>query len=122
MKHIYLAAPYRGTKEEIENRMKIVASVFQMIRNKGYFVSSPILHHYTFDSLSEANNGEYWLSYSRQLLTSIALNKNVVCELWILPLSGWKDSSGVKEEIETAEEYSVPIKILNIDFSLEEYK
>lgn len=122
MKHIYLSAPYRGTKEEIENRMKIIASAFQMIRNKGFYVSSPILHHYTFDSLSEANNGEYWLSYSRELLISMSLNKNVDSELWILPLSGWKESSGVAEEIRTAEEYNVPIKVLNIDFSLEEYK
>jgi len=118
-KHIYLACPYRGTKEEIEHRMNIVKDICTKIRNDGNYVTSPLLHHFIFDENNNVSDGNYWLDYSRDLIKSItSTGETVPCELWILPLDGWMESSGIRMEIKTWSETDYTTKFIDTDFNL----
>lgn len=116
-KHIYLAAPYRGTKEEIEARMLEVSLFSAHLRTLGIFVTSPLYHHYTFQ-LNDNSDGNYWLDYSESLLTAIALSRGVgvEVELWIMPLEGFDRSEGIKREIEVANRLGVNIQYVKYDW------
>lgn len=116
-KHIYLAAPYRGTKEEIEARMTEVAVFSAHLRTLGIFVTSPLYHHYTFQNIDNSS-GDYWLDYSESLLTSMSLSRGVgvEVELWIMPLAGYDQSQGIAREIEVANKLKLPIKYVKFDW------
>lgn len=116
-KHIYLAAPYRGSKEEIEARMRDVSNASAYLRRLGIFVTSPLFHHYTFQE-NDNSRGDYWLDYSESLLTSISLSRGigVEVELWIMPLEGYDKSEGIKREVEVATRLEIPIKYLKYDW------
>lgn len=123
-KHIYLAAPYRGTKEEIEARMKEVSLFSAHLRTLGIFVTSPLHHHYTFQQ-NDNSDGNYWLDYSEALLTALALSRGVgvEVELWIMPLEGYDRSEGIKREIEVANRLGVNIQYVKYDWLVnEEYQ
>lgn len=117
-RHVYLAAPYRGTPIEIEARMRLVSQVFRVLRNAGHFVTSPLLHHYTFKEVEEANDGEYWLAYSKNLVTALSgLNdsdSDYDPEVWVLDVPGWRESSGVKLECATAYRCGIPVRLMQI--------
>lgn len=114
--HIYLSVPYRGTKDEIDARMRVVASLFSWARKHGHFISSPVLHHYTFNSTDEANdNGDYWLDYSKQTMRMLAGVDNA--QLWLLPLPGWEKSSGVAMELGIARALHMTMRVVNVESS-----
>lgn len=112
--HIYLSVPYRGTKEEIDERIRIVSDLFSWARKHGHFISSPVLHHYTFNSTEEANdNGDYWLEYSKQTMHMLAGVDNA--QFWLLPLPGWEKSSGVAMELGIARALHMTMRVVNIE-------
>lgn len=112
--HIYLAAPYRGTPEQIEERMNLVAQVSSMIRLKGYYVTSPLFHHWAFQE-NDNVDGDYWLNYSENLLTAMALSRGLGTnvEMWILCLNAWDESSGVQRERDVARKYGLTIRYIH---------
>lgn len=112
--HIYLAAPYRGTYAEIEERMKLVAKVSALIRLKGYYVTSPLFHHWAFQD-EDNGEGQYWLNYSENLLTTMILSRafGTKVELWILCTDKWDESEGVSLEKSIANKYDVKIRYLH---------
>ncbi len=111
--NVYIAAPYRGTAEEIEARMSLVSKVFSILRSFGHFVTSPMLHHYTFNSEHDASDGTYWLAYSKHVIESFSYNNNpeLPFEVWLLDLPGWQESSGVRCELETAWKCGITVRL-----------
>lgn len=114
-KHIYLACPYRtASQEELNKRMELFAEAARQIRAKGDFVTSPVFHHWTFNS-AEASDGDYWLAYSKDVLESLQhASKNEV-EMWLLTFPGWESSSGVALELSIAKERDIPVRYVNFD-------
>jgi hypothetical protein len=112
--HIYLAAPYRGTQEQIEERMKLVAKVSGLIRLEGFYVTSPLFHHWAFQE-NDNWDGEYWLNYSENLLEALALSRGLgtEVEMWILCLEAWDESSGVRRERDIARKYGINVRYLH---------
>lgn len=112
--HIYLAAPYSGTPEIVEKRMELVSKVSALIRLKGFYVTSPLFHHWAFQ---EEDNGDYqyWLNYSENLLTSLAISRGLGTnvEMWILCVSGWDESNGVQLERDVAKRYGIKVRYLH---------
>jgi hypothetical protein len=112
--HIYLAAPYRGTPEQIEERMKLVAKVSGLIRLEGFYVTTPLFHHWAFQE--EDNwDGQYWLNYSENLLTTMILSRafGTKVELWILCTDKWDESEGVSLEKSIATKYGVTVRYIH---------
>lgn len=108
--HIYLAAPYRGSKEVIDARMDIVAKIAARIRVIGGYVTTPLFHHWTFQEVDNGD-GAYWEDYSEHLLTTLALSRGLgsKVELWIIDIDGWKESKGIMREVEVAERYGIEV-------------
>lgn len=108
-RHIYLAAPYRGTPEEVERRMGIVAKASALIRLKGDYVTTPLHHHWSFQE-EDNGDGEYWLKYSENLLTGLSLlrglGQNV--QMWIIRFDRWDESEGVQCELSLAKSLELP--------------
>lgn len=111
--HIYLAAPYRGTPAEIQERMGIFSRVCRLLRLQGHFVTTPLLHHYTFDGADI--DGDYWLEYSEELLRRLLDSPYTTAALYLLQLPGWDKSSGVAKELSVAAQHGIPVYIVDKD-------
>lgn len=99
---IYLAAPYSGSKEQIEQRIKEFCKVDALLMKDGYFTVSPLLKHFTLEYANLPGTWEYWEEYSTQLMMQCKA-------MIIIKLDGWQESSGVAGEIRIAERNKVPI-------------
>ena len=109
-KTIYLAAPYRGTPEQIQARMLVVAAFARWTRCQGHFVVSPLFQHWTFDPAhEEVGDGQYWLDLSESMLRDVA-RKPDDAELWVLLLPGWEQSTGLAKEIEVSDEVGIRMR------------
>lgn len=113
--HIYLAAPYRGTPAEISERMGIFSRVCRLLRLQGHFVTTPLLHHFTFDG--HDIDGDYWLEYSEELLTRLAESPGPAA-LYLMQLPGWDKSSGIARELAVASQYQIPVFIVDNDANI----
>lgn len=116
---IYLAAPYSGSSEQVSERMQTVDQVVIALRNAGHFVTSALLHHSSLfpfvDETVDRTGKDYWLEYSRVLVAAMSAaseqgHTSRACELWVLCLPGFQESSGVSVEIQTAESFGIPVR------------
>lgn len=104
MSYIYLASPYSHKdlwmmEERYEATMKFAAEQMSM----GVILFSPILHcHEMAKKYGLPRNHVYWRKYNTEM-------QKYASELWVLQLSGWKDSLGVAEEIVYADRLNQPI-------------
>lgn len=99
---IYLAAPYSGTAEEIEQRMEAFCAVDALLMRDGYFTVSPLLKHFTLKYADLPGTWEYWEDYSYQLMMQCKA-------MIIIKLPGWQESAGVAGEIAIANRLKVQI-------------
>lgn len=104
MKKIYLASPYYHEYREIrESRFIAVCKKAGELMNQGYFVYSPIAHSHPIAVQCELpKDWEYWKQYDLEYI-------KWVDEVWIYKLPGWDISTGIKAEIEIAQELNKPI-------------
>lgn len=108
-KHVYIAAPYRGSKDTRSARMDGIAALFRRARKLGRFAHSPLLQHWTFaDADAEVNDGQYWLDLSASILELLSLDGGGV-EIWLVKFPGWDSSSGVARELEVAQQLGIPV-------------
>jgi hypothetical protein len=106
---IYLAAPYTGDKETIEQRMVLVCKTIAKMQAAGQHVVSPLLMHFILKHAPLPSDWNFWKTYSVELLQRCD-------ELYVLCLDGWKESPGVMEEIELARTFQKPVTYLPANF------
>lgn len=98
---IYLASPYTHPEAATrESRVKEATRVAAFLMRKGHTVFSPITHgHAVAEHLPPAlaEDHEFWMRQCRPML-------EVSDVLIILPLPGWHQSAGIREERRWAEE------------------
>jgi hypothetical protein len=100
---IYLASPY--TNNPHENFKKAEEYVAEELK-KGVCIFSPIVHcHEIAQKHSLPHDFDFWKKYNFGMLQ--AAN-----ELHVLMLPDWKKSIGVLSEIEFAQLYNIPVKLI----------
>ena len=98
MKRIYLCAPYSSNdKSVILERVYLVNKKAAELMDKGYNVFSPISHSHAISEHTKANalDHDFWLNQDLSFIEWCD-------EVWVYPLPGWEESSGIKREIEYA--------------------
>lgn len=108
---IYVAAPY----SKVEDKTQFMSDFMQfcgnhMMNNEGDHLVSPLFNHFSLDKVpGMAGDYAFWGDYSRNLLKRCD-------ELWVLKHKGWDQSTGVADEIKTAEELGIPVVYLHPNF------
>jgi Domain of unknown function (DUF1937) len=105
---IYLASPYSHPEREIRiKRFEDVARVAAKLMNEGHIVISPICHSHPIAELCDMpKEWEFWERIDKEILSK--------CEwIFVLCLNGWKDSRGIKAEINYAQELNMPIAYID---------
>ena len=103
----YLATPYSHPDAEIrEVRFRLACAVTGELLAQGFRVISPIVHGHSVAQVSNLpGDWEFWSGHCRALLTR--------CDrLLVLRVNGWRESVGVRAEIELAEGLRMPVHYL----------
>ena len=106
---IYLASPYTNSdKNIVEQNYKLVSEIAANLVSEGYVVFSPISYgHNLLDFKEMPSNCEFWFNFCVAFL--LRCDKVLVCTM-----PGWENSLGVKEEIEIASKFGIPVEFLEI--------
>ena len=104
---VYLASPYTHvSKEVMHRRFEKTLRMTSYLIKKGYCIFSPIVYcHVMAGKYTIPTNWEYWLNFNKIML----LKSN---KLMVLTIRGWKQSRGVKKEIELARNNKIPIEYI----------
>lgn len=105
---VYLAGPYSKAedKNKLMEQVMTVAGKY-MIANPGSHVVSPLYMHYALPFTPEMGSDyNFFGDYSRNLLRRCDL-------LLVVMLDGWDESTGVADEIATAEKLGIPIEYVD---------
>ncbi len=90
-----------------EKRFIAVCKKAGELMNQGYFVYAPISHsHPIAVQCNLPKDWNFWQEYDIEYI-------KWVDEVWILKLPGWKESTGIKNEIKIAHELKKPVKFIN---------
>lgn len=102
--YIYLASPYTDPNPSVqEARYLSVLEETARLISDGYPVFSPIAHcHPITTHYGLPGTYEFWKDYTRIMLAPAR-------ELYVLMLSGWRQSVGLTDEIDLAGVYGKPI-------------
>jgi len=109
MKLVYIASPYSGHNEDLEQERfekvrDFTADTMQDIMKHGCVPFSPIVHCHEIAQVHALPKGhEFWMTLDKTFIRHAD-------ELWVLMLDGWKESKGIKMEIEFAESIMIPVK------------
>ena len=104
---IYLASPYAHSFFWVRwwRWFKVSQLAAQLIR-EGRSIYSPIAHNHWLAVLFRLPQSHaFWLAYDKKILAKCT-------ELWIAAFPGWQKSRGIAEEIEFAEQHSIPVYVL----------
>jgi hypothetical protein len=106
---IYLASPYNHAKASMRAvRYQAVLTATADLMRAGRIVYSPIVHNHPIAISDEGlpRDWEYWKQFDEVILSR--------CDrLWILTIDGWRESVGIKGEIEIAQNLQLPIELVN---------
>jgi len=96
--YIYLASPYtHDDPAMMQERYELARACAAWMFRKKWMVFSPIVHCHPMAVAHDIpKDSEFWRGYSRAMLRGSY-------ELAVLKLAGWKESKGIKEELEFAE-------------------
>jgi hypothetical protein len=105
---IYLASPYTGTKEEMQERYDRVLHVTATLLCGRVWVYSPIVHcHDMAVKYRLPRDINFWHAFDKAILSSAR-------EFWILMLPGWEVSKGILFEYAVADSRNMPIRFVHI--------
>lgn len=101
---IYLASPYNDSDSNVrQRRFEQVAAFAAKMVQSGYPVLSPICHwHPIAEAHDLPKDYEFWLKVNMALLSKCD-------QIWVLMLDGWRESRGVKAEVNYAFEHKIRI-------------
>lgn len=113
MSYYYISNPYNGTDEQRELRAQTAANVCGLLLKKGIHAWSPIVHNHammkTFNQFTLEERRSIILDFDFSLLKA---SKGMI----VLKIDGWRESYGVKAEIELCQKLEIPIKYLDPKF------
>ena len=103
----YLASPYSHPDPEVrQDRFERAVVAAGKLMRRGRTVFCPIAHSHDIGIyLGEESSFEFWMRQDLPILRHCA-------ELVVLMLPGWRDSRGVRREIDTA--YAIGIPVSNV--------
>lgn len=99
---IYLAQPYTGTDEEMEDRYEIACEITAKLKREGHYVFSPIAHSHGPAQFGLPKDFAYWKGYCELMIPKCD-------EIRVMTISGWTTSVGVAAEIELADKLGIPV-------------
>lgn len=104
MAYIYLASPYSHPSELVRHqRYLAVAEVCASFLRDNITVYSPIVHCHELAKRHSLPKGfDFWEYHNYEMLKPAS-------QLLVLELDGWKESKGLKGEIEFAIAHSIPV-------------
>jgi len=104
---IYLAAPYSATDPAVEQqRYDAVCRAAAALMRRGMEIFSPISHSHGIARYGLPTDWAFWQRYDRAFLAWCD-------ELWVLKLSGWESSVGVRAEMAIAKEMGKPVRLID---------
>lgn len=106
---IYIGSPYTHPDKSIEQlRHDQVLDITADLLNQGFHVISPIVHCHPL-SVKHNMRGdfEFWKKYNFALLGKCDV-------LLVVTLDGWKESVGLKTEIEFAQDNGISVELYNL--------
>jgi hypothetical protein len=103
-----VASPGLSPEEHVRIvRFQAVVQAAARIMGMGLHVFCPIAHTHPIAQAGKLPTGwEFWESYDRAMLAACA-------ELWVVKMSGWDQSVGVRHEIEIAHELGLRVRFLD---------
>lgn len=108
---IYLASPYTSIADTelilYETVLTIVGELMDDPPSDNTIVYSPILHNHAL--ALKTNKGVSFVTWEDHNLTILSRCD----ELWVLQLTGWDNSIGVRAEIRFAHSRGLPIKFID---------
>lgn len=108
---VYLACPYiHEDKKVMEDRVLNVTCCAAHFMDKGEKIYSPITHNNAINKHMKQVVGDhkYWLNQCyHHIITAEAI--------YVLGLEGWKESKGVRWEVETAKAFGIPVFLIDSD-------
>lgn len=102
--NVYLSTPYSHPDEKIRRRRfeTVNRAAFDLMR-RGYTVFSPISHsHVIAGSVGERMDHEFWMAQDLPYLT-----EGWADALVLITAGGWRESTGVAEELKKAKENGI---------------
>lgn len=111
-KRIYLGCPYTHNDPEIMDQRAKIATVVAgyFMKKYNYAVFSPITHGHEICKYGVKPDFTAWEK------TDLSIIKNWATEFYYLPLEGYKQSRGLRQEFEFAKKLGLPIRKVNDDF------
>ena len=105
---IYLSIPYTHPDPDVRRKRFEIANevAAYLISYCGEHVYSPISHgHAIFDGRCTAScpGEKYWPEFEAKIMP-------ICTEMYVICVSGWKTSAGVKREIELAKALGIPVR------------
>lgn len=108
-KIIYIAVPYSDkSKAVVEQRYEDTAKYAAKLVSEGNVAFSAIVYGHTLLRYERMpNDWEFWQNFCESFLVKSD-------ELHVYMLDGWDDSTGVKAEIELAEQCGIPVTYVEV--------
>lgn len=105
---IYLASPYSHPDATVsEHRFHAACRAAAWLIQAGSAVFSPIAHGHPIALYGVPTDWRFWEPIGRKHLARCD-------EVLVLPLDGWRESSGVQAEIRMAAELGNPVRYLDL--------
>jgi len=107
---LYLAAPYTHENPKItEEWVKLTANAAAWLMAQGHHVIAPTLFGHTLvQTTGFEDTHTFWVDWGLNLLSRCD-------ELYVLKLDGWKESKGIKQEVQEARKNGMQITFLRFD-------
>lgn len=107
---VYVASPFSSNSKDVEEeRYFAIVEICARLFEKGFNVVSPMVHCYPmFSHGNMPGDFGFWKRYDYALLSRCS-------GLWVVTLDGWRESVGVRGELEFATKRGIPVKYVDVD-------
>ena len=114
---VYLAAPYSHDDPAVkQQRFDLINQVAAHFMNDGLTIFSPISMSHPIAKYGLPTDWDFWCNCDTKFIKAS-------CELMVLQLPGWQESTGVTAEIEIANALDIPVTYIDpIDILGEDYE
>ena len=109
---IYLAQPFKHKDHQIEvARYGFAVAYVAAEHKRGKMMYSPIVHSYWLNQSFDdgPKDFDFWREFDFNMLSKANY-------MYVLPLEGWKESVGVKAEIDFANAVGIPYSVISLTY------
>jgi len=106
---IYLISPYthQNALVRAERSRKVGRVMLELAQSGIHSIAPAFLGHQLEEKFKTDLPYEFWMSWSRDLMAKCS-------EAYLLPLEGWRESTGVRSECELAVLLTIPLAVYPI--------